>query len=167
MVDKIVEIDGEVYYKKARVHIEDEYIRIHPGVHWMIDLSRWYAELLSAVGLVVHTRTGDNKYDHDELPVIVSIVDDTLTISVYRVGFEDATTRLHNFMIIHLPKHIEEDFKKRIPVISDVKLEDKLIMPERMAMVVHLYFDLKKLRFVGKKQPNLDKFFDPEPEPGE
>jgi len=161
MPGKTTRIGDRVIYKALKVPIPDDHVRFYPSGlgKWTISMARSFTDLLAEVGLQIHSRTEGNKYVHDDLPVGIMLVDNILTIIIYRADFEEAPSKLHNFWILRLPKHIEKQLSERFKVCSEVKFIKTALVPPRQTHAVHIEFDLNTASIVGDAQDSLEDFF--------
>jgi len=159
MREKQIKLDDVVITKKLKEPIPDWCIHIYPGRRIAIGLARNFFEEIKELGVGRWKRTKEQKYDHPDLPVIVSVVDDILNVSIYADEIGLSTGKVHNFLVSGIPKRIEDVLRERFKTTTRVRLVRSMRIPERYSRVLHLNFNLEEAETVGKVQKDIRSFF--------
>lgn len=139
--------------------IEDSYIHIYPGTRVTIKLARSFADELSDLGYVGVERTDDRTKPVD-LPVHMILMQDELMISFYRHDFgEKVECKLHNFVIDGIDEIIGDALRSRAEVVSRIKYEGVSVVIGELPQVIHMYFNLKNIEKLGRKEETMDSWF--------
>jgi len=159
MKEKQTKLGGVIVTKKLKEPIPDGCIHIYPGRKVAIGLARSFFDEIKELGVDRWKRTKEQKYDHPDLPTIVSVVDDTLNISIYAEEIGIPTGKIHNFLVSGIEKHTEDVLRERFETTTRVKVTRMMRIPERYSRVVHLSFNLNEAEIVGNVQKDVRDFF--------
>jgi len=142
--------EDNVVYHRTRDNIPKMSAHIYPGKKVGISISRCYFEQLSKLGMKKWKRRKDMKYDHPNMDADVSILDNTLRVSIY-TNEMDMKTKLHNYMLINLDKDCQDALRNMFPAKTRIKeLElDREFIGGREPRVLHLIFDLEHVDSIG------------------
>lgn len=152
-------IGGNLVTNPIGERIEDDYIHIYPSAKMTIRLARSFIDELRDLGYKPVERT-DDRTTLVDLPVGIIYIGSELMISFYRHDLgEKMGCVLHNQVIENIPREIQEALSNKVDVVSRVKWNGPAVTVGELPQVIHLYFDMKDLEKLGKKEEKLDSWF--------
>lgn len=137
---------------KERKNIPPNCIHIYPGKKVGIGVSRSFTEWLDKLGYMKLRRREDQKYDHYDFPVHLSVLGDELMMSIYCLeAKESGNCTLHNFMIVHIPRDLADGLRGRFEHKVRLEMKGELeLIPYRNPRVIHLRFNLARAEVISK-----------------
>ncbi len=160
MKEKQVETsDGKIVTKKAKEPIPENCIHIYVGKRTAIGLSRGFKPLLEIMEVMMLKKTKDQKFDHPNLPAMISIKNNVLELFIYSSSFRKGNCYIHNFMVVNLPTEIREILNSAFETTTRIETTTIELIPPRRSDTLFLEFDLENATLVGHSQYDARKVF--------
>lgn len=152
-------IGNNIVSRKKKEPILEGCAHVYLGDKVAIGLSRCFFDDIKELGVGRWKRTSKQTYDHPDLPTHASTLDSILTVSIYTESYDSGNSNLHNFMVVGIPKHVQDILRERFPAMARIKAVRTLLIPPRRPRVVHIDFNMEGAEIIGMVQPDLREVF--------
>lgn len=137
--------------KKPKEPIPEACIHIYVKKSVALGLSRSFKALFETMGVMMLKKTKDQKFDHPNLPVMMSVKYNILKLFIYSDPYKKGNCYVHNFMVVQLPVEIRKILKSTFDNMTRIKAITVELIPPRRSNILLLEFDLKNTVLVGNK----------------